>query len=606
MARVTLVASRTTVTPGPSGAQVTLTASADSPNPEVAHRVYEWSVDEGTVTPRQVRTTGQDVEASTTWTIPPTTQERELTVRVTLREYTRDTNDDPVSIHDARQRVLAHAGGAPDVRQVVRDTLNELKPFATHHPHDGVVPVGLQRTQHPFTSDAILWMVIRKSTNGISFNEYSQFVEDHLYGTGSPQSHESLQSQSPMPRPRISGVDAYRKLRSLTECFLMLRTGVLADFSKLLDGLKADEESGRLGRALPKDFNTLWTDYLVDVNGSEDVALPYLAIIRNKFPEVPVIVPPGLTEAELADSYGVLQKKLSQPPLLELIWNYWHEEGMLVQAVNHISQRFQNVRGPGERDPLANLEIDPLRPLNNMLWGYFQDEQRRLSVVRRACEYAHEYGFTLHGRAVAGIRTADRRSKFLESFHNLLHLCVQFFRKDDDTTVVSDGFPILNALKETHYVLAQGAHNQFGDLPATSRQEMLIQQWMLSRPEMREFLGGRVMVPYPEPWMDRVDAMKSLQGWTDVSSVHFHDLGVFGEQILLSVRYGGWSVSNDPSQAANWARYWRPEIQGYIHAYRAVTGVDLTVVHTDPQRMSERDVPPSVHLRNRLALQKRR
>ena len=27
---------------------------------------------------------------------------------------------------------------------------------------------------------------------------------------------------------------------------------------------------------------------------------------------------------------------------------------------------------------------------------------------------------------------------------------------------------------------------------------------------------------------------------------------------------------------ANWVRYWRPEIQGYIHAYRAVTGADLT------------------------------
>ncbi len=31
----------------------------------------------------------------------------------------------------------------------------------------------------------------------------------------------------------------------------------------------------------------------------------------------------------------------------------------------------------------------------------------------------------------------------------------------------------------------------------------------------------------------------------------------------------------EPEQAANWARYWRPEVQGYIHAYRAVTGVDL-------------------------------
>ena len=46
-------------------------------------------------------------------------------------------------------------------------------------------------------------------------------------------------------------------------------------------------------------------------------------------------------------------------------------------------------------------------------------------------------------------------------------------------------------------------------------------------------------------------------------------------------------------------RYWRAEIQGYIHAYRAVTGVDVT----DAQQ-STRFTPPSVHLRNRLASQR--
>ena len=50
---------------------------------------------------------------------------------------------------------------------------------------------------------------------------------------------------------------------------------------------------------------------------------------------------------------------------------------------------------------------------------------------------------------------------------------------------------------------------------------------------------------------------------------------MFGEQVLLSVRYGDWVEVNDEAQAKNWARYWKPEIQGYIHAYRAATGVDL-------------------------------
>src|SRR5690606_40304242 len=62
------------------------------------------------------------------------------------------------------------------------------------------------------------------------------------------------------------------------------------------------------------------------------------------------------------------------------------EQGMLVQSLNAISRRFQNVRGPAEHDPLAMVEIDPLRPLNNLLWGYVQDEPHRLSVVRRRSE----------------------------------------------------------------------------------------------------------------------------------------------------------------------------------------------------------------------------
>ena len=53
------------------------------------------------------------------------------------------------------------------------------------------------------------------------------------------------------------------------------------------------------------------------------------------------------------------------------------------------------------------------------------------------------------------------------------------------------------------------------------------------------------------------------------------DLAVFGEQILLSIRYGAWATVVDPEQAANWARAWRPAIQAYSHAAGAVTGIDL-------------------------------
>ncbi|MGH3994388.1 MAG: hypothetical protein ACRDSN_18250, partial [Pseudonocardiaceae bacterium] len=323
------------------------------------------------------------------------------------------------------------------------------------------------------------------------------------------------------------------------------------------------------------------------------ITLPYLKIIQERLADIPIKDPGVPTN----NCYGILRSRLTGPLTMELIWSYWHEEGMLVQTLNAILARFQNRRLAGGSDPLARFDLDPLRPLANLFWGWAEDETHRLTVRRRSFEYAHEYGLKLIGRAITDHRTSDRRSKFIESFHTLLHQSHLFFKEDDDTTVIADGFPLLNALRETHLVLSEGAHNQFGDLPSTARAEMLIMQWLLARPEMREFLGGRVMVPYEEDWMDRVDTMKQIQGWSDTSITHTRDMGVFGEQLLLGIRYGNWSVVNDPQQAANWARYWRPEIQRYNHAYRAATGVDLT-------EKADTTVPAHL-LRRRLAQQHR-
>jgi hypothetical protein len=169
--------------------------------------------------------------------------------------------------------------------------------------------------------------------------------------------------------------------------------------------------------------------------------------------------------------------------------------------------------------------------------------------------------------------------------------------------VIADGFPLLNALREVHMLLAEGAHNQFGDLSWTARAEMLTMQWMLSRQEMREFLRGRAMVPYQERWMGQVDTMKKLQGWTDTSITHFRNLAVFGEQILLSIRYGDWIDINDQDVAKTWARYWRPEIQNYIHSYLSATGVDLTEDMVNAGRAATRYIQPSTLLRDRLEKQ---
>jgi hypothetical protein len=430
---------------------------------------------------------------------------------------------------------------------------------------------------------------------------------DQVMSTGGITQQDDKQGLRTKRFVPFPGVDAYALLKVATEVFLMVHAGVLIDFN--FETLDLDDEANRLGRAVKApELKGLWDAYLKKVNGHHHdgksvSTFPYLALIRRKLKDVPIDF--AKDQDDLARAcFGILERKLSNPYLLELLWSYWHEEAMLVQTLNAISLRFQN-RRQGEWDPLAHLEIDPLRPVNNLLWGYIQDEQHRLSVMRRAYEYDHHYGLTLLGKAVPETRPADSRSRFLEAFHNLLQLCSVFFRDADITTVIPDGFPVLNGIKEVHLILSEGAHNQYGDLPWTARQEMLMQQWLLARPEMREFLPTRVMVAYPEAWMDRVDAMKKIQGWTDTSVLHFRDLGRFGEQILLGIRFGNWSDVNDPAQAANWARYWRPEIQGYIHAYRTVTGVDLAAESPDSRYAADRYLQPSAHLLNRLTAQRR-
>lgn len=522
--------------------------------------------------------------------------------------------------------LLQAAQGAPII-QISADGGN---PFATATTTISVVSdvvrtqsnVFLQRSFAGALDDRALWPTLRNRTAAIGFDRYQHFIDCIFCERPNPPPpppppagglFDDIRSQvlryagacpdDPSPqRLSIYGPYAYGVLKLATQAFLTLESGVVIrdtggggkprifdigkeririnDFSLTLD---------QLNRELSTYLGT----------GDQASVLPYLNRIVGNLVSFDGRDPDGV----LPYCRGVLQHRLTSPSLIELIWSYWHEEGMLVQTMNAIARRFQNRRG-SRNDPLGELEFDPLRPLNNLLWGFIQDEHNRLTVPRRAYEYHHHYGLSLVGKAVTGLEPADTRSKFIEAFHNLLYRAAQFYQADSDTTIIADAFPLLNALKEVHMILAEGAHNQFGDLTWTSRAEMLMTQWMLARPEMREFLRGRYMVPYEEGWMGAVDSMKKLQGWTDTSVTHFHELAVTGERILLSIRYGDWvDIENIEDQAKNWARSMKPEVQRYLHGYRTVTGIDLMAETTDSRDAAIRFLQPSVLLQRRLAEQ---
>jgi hypothetical protein len=462
--------------------------------------------------------------------------------------------------------------------------------------------VTLQRTFAGPTDDRALWPAIRNRTAAIGFDRYKKFI-DCVFCEGKfpedvpiPERFKGCVDE-PVLQFNIHGPYAYSVLKLATQVFLTLESGVVIRDNTPGKPKIFDIEKERIR---VNDFSLTVSKLQQELQAYLAPAehLPYLdRIVTN------LITLDGEATEVLPYCLGVLQFRLTSPSLIELIWSYWLEEGMLVQTMNAIARRFQNRRG-SPNDPLAELEFDPLRPLNNLIWGFIQDEHNRLTVPRRTHEYQHHYGLSLIGTTVSDLNPADSRSKFIEAFHNLLSCAARFFKEDSDTTVIADAFPLLNALKEVHLILAEGAHNQFGDLTWTARAEMLTIQWMLARPEMREFLRGRYMVPYQEEWMGAVDSMKKLQGWTDTTITHFYELAVTGERILLSVRYGDWSdIENIEDQAKNWARSSKPEIQRYIHGYRTATGVDLAADITDTRDAATRYLQPSVLLQRRLAEQ---
>ena len=66
------------------------------------------------------------------------------------------------------------------------------------------------------------------------------------------------------------------------------------------------------------------------------------------------------------------------------------------------------------------------------------------------------------------------------------------------------------------------------------------------------------MVPYEEPWMDRVDMMKQMQGWTDVTVTHFRDMAVLASRSCCRSATGTGTSVNNPA-GRQLGPHWRPK-----------------------------------------------
>jgi hypothetical protein len=424
--------------------------------------------------------------------------------------------------------------------------------------------VALVAADPPASDDEILWTFIKDITNRMRFDEFHEFVRPRMTGANGPEWY---------------GTDAFRRLRRLSEEFVETAADPIG-------AVTANPPKPTVAGELSKSevVAGIARSYVSSERG--DLSRPFLGFDVPDRPGGSGQGPgqrserarPGVPGDRPTSPAALGQFPLPNVPFVELIHTLWLEEGMLFQTMNHILARFQNRRPGRGYDALARFDLNPLLPLRNLFWGLAETQYDQLTVRRRDAEYRYQYGLELKGKAIPpSALIVETRSQFLEGFHALLNASLAFYKERDDKTVDADAFPLLSSLREVHLVLARGAHNQFADLPVKARAETLTLQWILAQPETGLFLGGPTMVPFEEGWMGPVDTMKTLQHWHEGSITHFFELATHGEQLLLSIRHGRWNESSRTREdAANWALTWRNEVQRYIHAYRAVTGVDLS------------------------------
>lgn len=257
----------------------------------------------------------------------------------------------------------------------------------------------------------------------------------------------------------------------------------------------------------------------------------------------------------------------ASPGSVELIWSYWMEESMMVQGLDAVLRRFQSEK-PSGNDPLAHLDTAPLRPLSNLLWGYIQDNQHRLSVRRRAYEYDHHYGISLKGQS----KSKRKQSDFQRAFHALLSHSMAFLKNANDAGKSGKG-KLLDSIRAVQQILARRSAGSDQKRLKQMNREMRARRDLLARPEMQTFLG--IQPPagtYQKRWMSAVDTLKTLLGGDSTRSIHYNDLALSGAKLLAGIRNGHW---DDAASAARWAAASKNTLKKYINAYQIVNGTTL-------------------------------
>ena len=233
-----------------------------------------------------------------------------------------------------------------------------------------IPPVDISTKRYETEAQA-LNVAIRNRTEAIRFDEYSKFLEqiakdivpqtetliNNTISTIQKNSQTLNKYSDGLEKPFFKGMYAYGALKLATQIFLILHNCGL----EIGDGYDKEDEGHRLGREVSKEnIREELKRYL----GENVRLLPYFEqILQNLF---------GSGYLNELDLNKLLSYRVKYPCMIELIWSYWHEEGMLSQTMNAISLRFQNKKVPSARSPLANMTIDSIRSLGPLIWDHIR------------------------------------------------------------------------------------------------------------------------------------------------------------------------------------------------------------------------------------------
>src|SRR4051794_16900661 len=174
---------------------------------------------------------------------------------------------------------------------------------------DPPVRVTLDRTESPFTTDELLWEVVKDRTQAISFENYKRFID-----------RVGVDGQL------FRGVDGYQTLKTATRAWLQHEAGVwfgpydaegnpigdpVADaFEATFEGQSSLPSTN--GKADAKDVARLRKEYLAELENDLKV-LPYHKLIVDSLGALPM----KASDAVFGD-YGISPAQLFRPVLLEL------------------------------------------------------------------------------------------------------------------------------------------------------------------------------------------------------------------------------------------------------------------------------------------------